>query len=129
VLKATFCAPCTMGESGRVVPTLFLVHALDLHVSFFKMTMGHNSNPILHEESDFNPLTKMWHKVSRFPLLNHKLSEFIKHSEIAIVQMFGFVEDECTFSIVAFIKTKLWNWLNTYLNLCTRFHSQCFFKF
>ncbi len=127
MLKVTFCAPCMMGESGKVVPTLFSTHALDLHVYFFKMTTGHNSNLVFHEESDFNSLTKMWQKVSRSPLLNHKLSKFIKLAEIIVVQVFGFVEDECTFSIVTFMKTKLWNRLNTYLNLCTRFHSQCFF--
>lgn len=74
-----------MGEFGKVVPTLFSIHALDLHVSFFKMTMGHNFNPILHEESDLNPLTKMWHKVFRYPLLNHKFSKFIKLAKIAVV--------------------------------------------
>jgi hypothetical protein len=123
VLKATFCAPYMMGEYGKMVPTLFSVHALDLHVSFLKMTMGHNSNLVLHEESDFNSLTKMWHKVYRSPFLNHKLLEFIKLVEIVVVQVFSFVEDECTFSIMAFMNTKLWNQLNTRLNLCIKFHN------
>jgi hypothetical protein len=63
-----------VGESRKVVLALLSVHALDLHESFSKMTIGHNSDPILHEENDFNPLTRMWCKVYGFPLLNHKLS-------------------------------------------------------
>jgi hypothetical protein len=45
-----------------------------LHVSFFKLTMGHNFDPILREESDLNPLIRMWSKVYGSPLLNHKFS-------------------------------------------------------
>jgi hypothetical protein len=54
----------------------------------------------LYEESDLNPLTKMWHKVSKSPLLNHKLSEFIKLVEIVVVQVFGSIRHECTFNNV-----------------------------
>jgi hypothetical protein len=73
--------------------------------------MGQNSDPILHEENDLNLLTKMWCKVFGSPFLNHKLLKFIKLTEIIVVQMFGFVEDEHTFNIVAFMKTKPQNYL------------------
>jgi hypothetical protein len=73
--------------------------------------MGHNFDPVLHEENDLNPLTRMWCKVFGSTLLNHKLLEFIKLTEIIVVQMFGFVENEHTFNIVAFMKSKLRNYL------------------
>jgi hypothetical protein len=56
------------------------------------MMMGHDSKQFLWEESDFNPLTRLWHKDSRSPILNHKLLEFIKIVEIAAIQVFGSVE-------------------------------------
>jgi hypothetical protein len=75
-----------VGEYGKVVLALLSTHALDLHVSFLKMIIGHNFDPILHEESDLNPFTRMWCKVYRSPLFNHKLSEFIKFTKITLVQ-------------------------------------------
>jgi hypothetical protein len=116
-----------VGESEKVVLALLSAHALDLHVSFFKMIMGHNFDPVLCEENDFNLFTRMWCKVSGSPFLNHKLSKFIKLAEITIVLVFGFVKDECTFNIMAFMRTKLHNQLSTHLDLCTRFHTQRFF--
>jgi len=69
--------------------------------------MGHNSKKFLWEESDFNPLTRLWHKYSRSPILNHKLLEFIKIVEIAVVQVFGSVENEHIFNTANFMKKKL----------------------
>jgi hypothetical protein len=109
MLKSTFCAPYTLGESKKMILALLSVHALDLQVSFFKMTMGHNFDPILYKESDLNPLTKMWHKVFRSPFINHKLLEFIKLVKIVVVQVLGYIEDERIFSTMAFMKIKLWN--------------------
>jgi hypothetical protein len=60
-------------------------HTLDLQGFFFKMTMCHNFEPILCEENDFNPLTKLWHGVFGSLIFNHKLVEYIKLAEIAIV--------------------------------------------
>jgi hypothetical protein len=62
--------------------------------------MGHNFDPFLCEEIDLGS-----------PLLNHKFLKFIKLTEIISVQVFGFVKDEHIFNIVAFMKTKLWNYL------------------
>jgi hypothetical protein len=49
------------------------------------MAMCHNFKPILFEENDFNPLTKLWHGVFGSLIFNHKLLEFIKLAEIVIV--------------------------------------------
>jgi hypothetical protein len=116
-----------VGESRKVILALLSAHAMDLHVYFFKMIMGHNSDPILREENDLNPFIRMWCKVSGSPFLKHKLSEFIKLAEITIILVLVFVKDECTFNIMAFMKTKLHNQLSTHLDLCTRFHTQHFF--
>jgi hypothetical protein len=69
--------------------------------------MGHNSDPILCEESDLNPFTRMRCKVFRSPFHNHKLSKLIKLVEIIVVLVLGYVENERTFNTVAFMKTKL----------------------
>ncbi len=69
--------------------------------------MGHNSKQFLWKESDLNPLTILWHKDSRSPILNDKLSKFIKIVEIAVVQVFGSIEDEHIFNIANFMKNKL----------------------
>jgi hypothetical protein len=57
VLKATFCDFCKVGdwESGAY---LAFKSQLKFASLFFKITMGQNCEPILHEESDSNPLTK-----------------------------------------------------------------------
>ncbi len=108
MLKATFCAICIVGEFGKVVHALLSIHALDI---YFQIDHGTQFWPILHEENDLNPLTRMWCEVFGSPLFNHKLLEFIKLTEIINIQVFGYVEDEHTFNIVAFIKTKLRNYL------------------
>jgi hypothetical protein len=61
-----------------MVLVLLSIHTLDLQILFFKMTMCHNSELVLSEENNFNPLTKLWHRVFGFLVLNHKLLEFIK---------------------------------------------------
>jgi hypothetical protein len=43
--------------------------------------------------------------------------------------MLGLVEDEHTFSIVSFMNNRLQNWLNTHLDLCTRFYINVFLLF
>jgi hypothetical protein len=78
VLKATFYVPRKVGDADKMVFALLSIHTLDLQNLFFKMTMCHNSKIVLCEENNFNPFTKLWHKVFGFLVLNHKLSKFIK---------------------------------------------------
>lgn len=94
VLKATFCLLRKLGESGRVVLALFLIHNLDLRSSHFKVTMMHNFEAILWEENNLNLITKLWHKITINPILNHKLSKFMKLVEIEVVQVFGLIENK-----------------------------------
>jgi hypothetical protein len=55
------------------------------------------------------------------------LSEFIKIVEIAIVMVFGSVQDERTFNTVTFAKNKLHNRLTTNLGLVVAFQLQNFY--
>jgi hypothetical protein len=47
--------------------------------------MEHNFEQILWEENNFNPLTRLWHKVFKYLIFNHKLLEFIKIAEIIVI--------------------------------------------
>ncbi len=128
VLKATFCLPSKLGERGRIVPRLLLVHNLDLQSSHFKVTMMHNFKVVLWEENSLNLVTRLWHKVTANPILNHKLLEFMKLAKIVVVlEVFGSIEDRHTCNIMSFMKNRLWNQLNIHLDLCTHFFNQRFF--
>jgi hypothetical protein len=62
-----------VGDVDKMVLALLSIHTLDLQILFFKMTMCHNSEFVLSEENNFNPLTKLWNSVFGFLILNHKL--------------------------------------------------------
>jgi hypothetical protein len=98
-----------------------------LQSSFFKKIMLHNVEVFLWKENDLDPLTKLWCKFFSFPVLNHKLLEYIKLVEIAIVQVLSLDENNQTFNIVSFMKNKLQNNVSTHLDLCTRFFNQHLF--
>ncbi len=58
------------------------------------MTMLHNLNGIMPKDNQFNPITRLWWKLSVFIILNHELLEYIKLVEIIVVQVFGFGKNE-----------------------------------
>jgi hypothetical protein len=88
------------------------------------MTMLHNFEASLCEKNQFNPLTRLWCKISTFVVFNFNLSEDIKLVEIIVVQVIGLVENEWTFNTITFMKNKLHNCLSTHLDLCISFHNQ-----
>jgi len=63
-----------------------------------------------------NPITK---NLKTFTFFNYenKIPKYIKLAELVVVQVIGYVENECFFSTLTFIKTKLWNWLTMHLEL------------
>jgi hypothetical protein len=73
---------------------------------------------------DTNPIIKLWMTITNNSLLCQHLNEYMKLIEITIISMFGSVEDERIFSILAFMKNKLRNQLETfgydYSHVCTR---------
>ncbi len=60
-------------------------------------------------------------------ILKNKIFDFFKLVELTIVIVLGNVEDECTFSIVTFMKFKLNNQLTTNLDLMVRMYVHDFF--
>lgn len=67
---------------------------------------------------------KMWVHVISNAIVPSRLFEYVKLVEIAIVMVFGNVEDECTFSIMTFMKWKLYNQLTTNLDLVVCMYAQ-----
>jgi len=114
---------------GKLFPPYFQVRNLCCNLVFFEKIMLHDFEVVLWIENDLNPLTKLWCKVFSFPILNHKLLEYIKLVEIAIVQVLSLDENNQTFNILSFMKNKLWNSVSTHLDLCTRFLNQHLFTF
>jgi hypothetical protein len=82
---------------------------------------------ILCEDSKLNLVSKLWCKVFCCTIFNHILFEFIKLVEIVVIQMFASIEDEQAFSMINFMKNKLWNCLNIHLDMCTRFYNHHLF--
>jgi hypothetical protein len=107
MLKAIFCVLHKVGEYGQIVPTLLSSYKFMLQSSFFEKIMLHDFEVVSSKENDLNPLTKLWCKVFSFPILNHKLLEYIKLVEIAIVQVLSLDENNQTFNILSFMKNKL----------------------
>lgn len=91
--------------------------------------MVHNVKPILCEDNELNPITRLWWKFSMSTILTHKLFEYMKLVEIAIVQVLRFVENKHTFNMISFMNNKLWNRLNNHLDLCTKFIMNNFLHF
>jgi hypothetical protein len=58
-----------------------------------------------------------------------KLNENIKVAKITMVQVLGLVEDERTFSNLAFMKSKFRSKLTTHLDLCVCMFIQFFLQY
>lgn len=62
-------------------------------------------------------------------ILKSHVGELFKVAKLAIVQVLGYMEDKCTFSTVAFSKSKLRNWLSNYLAAHVGIFSHKFIRF
>jgi hypothetical protein len=103
-------------------------YQLDLQTSLFKMTMKSNAEKMLEPPYNVNPITRLWQKLGYNGLLLCKLSEFMPLVEIAITTVLGSVEDERTFSSLKFIKSRLKNRLEGYLNTVVSVFSQGYYN-
>ena len=54
-----------------------------------------------------NPLSRLWKKLSSNALLASKLSEILKIAEVAAITVMGSIEDERTFSMLNYMKSKV----------------------
>jgi hypothetical protein len=109
-LKVVFCSLRKIGGLDQNVPPLFSTHMFDLQSSHFKMTMLHNLKVALCEKNQFNPLTRLWRKISTFVVLSLNLSEYTKWLKLLLSKLLG--------------QLKMNDHLSTHLDLCTRFHNQ-----
>jgi hypothetical protein len=92
------------------------------------MTMKSNAEKMLEPPYNVNPITRLWQKLGYNGLLLCKLSEFMPLVEIAITTVLGSVEDERTFSSLKFIKSRLKNRLEGYLNTVVSVFSQGYYN-
>ncbi len=60
-----------------------------------------------------------------FHILENKISKYIKLDKL--VQVISFVENECCFFTLTFMKIKLWNQLTKHLELVIRLFNEKFF--
>jgi hypothetical protein len=75
-----------------------------------------------------SPTTKLWECLISNAIVVEKLSKFLKLVEIAIIMVFGNMEDERTFSMIRLIKSKFYNYLTTHLDLVVKMYAQQFYK-
>ncbi len=60
---------------------------------------------------DVNPLIQLWRTIETSQVFKTIMVEYLKVVKITIFQVLGSVENECTFSTLAFAKAKLCNHL------------------
>jgi hypothetical protein len=122
-----FCHPKKLVDSDTWMLEVLLVTSFDIQQSMFKLAMKSNACTTIVKLLDVNPLTQLWHILSTFRVLACAFPEYFKSVEIAMVQVFGSVEDKQCFSSLAFCKSKLCNRLPTNLGLVVRMFSQKFY--
>lgn len=129
-LREHFCVPQSTHSGSENEPLtvsfepMLDARLLGMQTSLFKITMRSNSASAMAEPFDKNPLTKLWGKVAQNGLMRSRLSEFIKLSNIAVTAVLGSVEDERTFSTLAYMKSKVRNRLGGNLDTCVKIFAQ-----
>ncbi len=68
--------------------------------------MTNNVKLAMHKPFDVNPITKLWRTLTSSRILENKLLEYIKLVELVVVQVIGYIENECCFFMLTFMKKK-----------------------
>ena len=121
-------APPGAKAKGKEAKPILSISKLDEQSCMFKIAMKANCHPAMQGDAPLNPLTRLWRRIEANALLRHKLSEYMKVVELAVVTVLGSVEDERTFSTLSFMKNKLRNRLSTHLPLVVGMHAQDFYS-
>jgi len=100
-----------IGEGDK---KLFLKPLVDRDVfisqsTLFILCMKSNACAAMLPPFDVNPLTKVGRILNANNILTQNFGEFLKLVELVVVHVLEFVEDEWLFSIVGFLKSKLYN--------------------
>jgi hypothetical protein len=122
-----------------MVPTIISCWDLDVQQGLFKLTMKLNDVQAMVEvvviaSNKANPI--IVNPFTRFVVSNPCITTFVSFfskipivgREIAMVHFFGFMEDECYFSFISFLKNKMCNQLNGHLQLVVVVKAQFFFR-
>jgi hypothetical protein len=119
LLKTEFCFEKFIGLENEWVKILALLDEgrLDVSVFFFKITMKSNHFTTLEPPLPCNPIIRLWSKITSNTFLHHQLLEYFALAKVVVVMVLGSMENECYFSTLFFMKSKLWNQLTTHLNL------------
>ncbi len=139
VLKKFYCNPhpCGQPKDGKFAA---MVHAilsgwdLDAQEGSVKLTMKSNAAEGMVEivalafdkvnPTIINPFTHMCQVIHASQLLSNIFPKNLKVVKVAMVHVFGFVEDEQCFCSVAFLKNKVQNRLNNHLQLVASMYAQ-----
>ena len=114
----------TEDEETKSVEPILSAAKLDEQAQMFVITMKANWQGAMNGDLPLNPLTRLWRRLEASGLLRHKLSEYLKVVEMAVVTVLGSVEDKRTFSILSFMKNKLRNQLSVHLPMVVAMHAQ-----
>jgi hypothetical protein len=87
-------------------------------------TMQSNIEVALKSLHDCNPTIQMWRRFTFSVIFKNNFEKYFKLVEFAIDIIIGNVEDECTFSTIIFMKSKLRNHLITNLNFLINMYAQ-----
>jgi hypothetical protein len=128
-LRQHFCETRSVskGDVAKQIQAPLDARTLGFQTSLFKLTMKSHAKAVMEEPRDKNPVTKLWEKIGSNALMLNRLSEFFKVAEIVMTVVLRSVEDERTFLMLGFMKSKLWNQLGRHLDNCVKLFSQPFF--
>ncbi len=71
--------------------------------------MINNVKLTMQKPFDVNRATKLWKTLISSQILENIILKYITLTKLLVVQVIGFIEDECCFSTLNLMKTKLWD--------------------
>jgi len=107
ILHAHFGFKKPIGGYGMFLRPIINPMIFYQHCTFFKLTMLNHCQNVMLLQNDVNPTTCLWERIVPSRNLNQKLCKWFKMTKLCNVLVLGNVEDECTFSNLAFMKIKL----------------------
>ena len=85
--------------------------------------MKGNAHATMEPSYDIDPIFCLWCTTFGLKVLTHMFLEYLKLTKIALVHVIRSVEDECVFSSIAFLKSKLRNSLDPHLPMVVGMYS------
>jgi hypothetical protein len=126
ILQAHFGYKKQWGGFGMFIGFVINRMILDQWSTFYKLTMlNHCQDAMLSH--NVNPTTWLWERIGISVILKRRLSKWFEMTMFCIVLVLGDLEDECTISNLAFMKTKFRNQLTKHLDLILHMYVQTFY--